>query len=328
MVLAIGVLPAVGIGLEPPVSGVSEGAVRSPDSEWLTAPDLRNPLRVRLHRGDDSLNLRDGRDCILRMPSRKKTGPLYIKGGRNVVLVGGRISVSRDGVANITVQDGRDARPGRVVHIEGVLIDASGGGKADGIRIRAPKAVVQVKHTRIVGLKGSFSSTHADLIQPWGGVKRLLGDGFTGASHYNGLYLRRENDPLGPRIGPVVIRNANVFGYRNARGTRPSSTLRAIAIGTQPVPPSDTSSPVNCRLTDPVRFRAFYAEPPPGKRPGQFVFPHDGMRAAGCPAKVAAGGGSVDWPALRSKVDGVVRLGPPPGGDFVPRGTAGLGYSP
>ena len=56
----------------------------------------------------------------------------------------------------------------------------------------------------------------------------------TGSSHYNNLYLRRENSPLGPAIGPVTLDHVNLFGYVNPSGWDIPATLRAMSIGTQP----------------------------------------------------------------------------------------------
>jgi hypothetical protein len=291
---------------------------------WLERVDLQDPITIDLHVGPDLLRLDDARDYILRMPDAKKTGVLEIRGGRNISIVGGYMSVASPG-PNISISDGPNAVAGRIVHIEGVLIDGSSGAESDGIKINAPRTTVQVKNVRIVGLRGTLDTLHADLIQPWGGVGELRINGFTGASRYNSLYLRRENDPLMPPIGTVRIQRTNIFGYLNPGGS-PDSTLRGISIGTQSSPPSDATQTVNCRMTHPMYLDGFFIEPPGTKRLGQFVYPHDRMQTAGCAAEVAADGRSVDWPALRDMVSGVVQLGPPPGGDFVPDGMAGLGY--
>lgn len=291
---------------------------------WLERPELDNPITIDLRVGSDELRLDDTRDYILRMPQVKKTGALLIRGGGDVSIVGGYMSVASSG-PNISISDGPGTPHGRVVHIEGVLIDGSSGAESDGIKINAPRTTVQLKNVRIVGLLGSMNSLHADLIQPWGGVGELRISGFTGASHYNSLYLRRENDPLMPPIGTVRIQRTNIFGYVNPGGT-PDSTLRGISIGTQSVPPSDATQSVNCSVTHPIYLDTFYVDPPGTKRLGQFVYPHDKMQTAGCPAQVSADGQSVHWPALRDEVFGSVLLGPPPGGDFVPVGMAGLGY--
>lgn len=288
-------------------------------------PRLVDPISISIGTGTDALRLNDGRDYIIDLPNAKKTGTLEIRGGRNVVVVGGYISVSRD-VPNLIVWDGADAQAGRIVHIEGLLIDGSSGGHADGIKIKAPKAIVQIVMTRIVGLRGTSGGVHADVIQPFGGFKELRIDGLTASSRYNNLYLRRENDPLGPPMGKVTILNTNVFGYNNPSGWTPSSTLRGISFGTQPSDPSNDGAAINCALTAPMAFTRFYVDPPAGTRLGQFVYPHDRMQEAGCPAKVSSDGESVSWPALSDQVSGVVRLGPPPGGDFVPAAITGLRY--
>jgi len=293
----------------------------------LRRPRLVNPIRIRLRRGNQQLSLNDRRDYILRMPRRKKTGFLIVWGGRNIRMVGGYMSVKTPG-PNLAIKDKPGTRVGRVVHIEGLLIDSSSGVPSDGITISAPKTIVQLKRVRIVGLKGSGAGLHADVIQPWGGVKALLIDGLSASSHYNNLYLRRENDPLGPRIGPVRIFNADIRGFRNS-GV-PDATLRGISIGTQAISGTDDTSAVNCRLTDPLTLRHFHAIPPPGRAFGQFVYPHDRMGGAArwCRARVASGGKTLDWPKLRGKVSGVVQRTEPSRGTFVPARWVGIGYRP
>jgi hypothetical protein len=311
----------------------STGGVPVSDS-FAPAPQMVNPTVVSLHVSADVLRLDDSKDYILQMPAERKTGGLVIRGGRNVEVIGGYMSIattgtSGAGAANITISDGQAPVDGRTVRIEGVQIDASSGVEADGIRIDAPSAVVQVVNTRITGLLGSLATTHADLIQPWGGVKELDVDGFTGASHYNSFYLRRENYPLMPAIGKVVMHNVNVYGLANPAGSDPPETIAAISIGTQPYAPGDSQSAVNCQVGGTIQLDSFYAQPA-SKRLGSFVYPRDSMTTAGCPAQVSADGKSVDWPSLRASnggmVTGVVQLGVPPSGDFVPVGMAGLGY--
>jgi Bacterial Ig domain len=313
----------------PPPSGGSGGS-----DSYAPAPAMVNPTVIQLHVGGDTLRLDDSKDYILQMPDQKKTGGLVIRGGRNVEVIGGYMSIATPGpggagAANITISDGPNAVDGHVVRIEGVQIDASSGVEADGIRISAPKAVVQVVNDRITGLLGSLATTHADLIQPWGGVKELDVDGFTGSSHYNTFYLRRENNPLMPPAAKVVMHDVNVFGLSNP-GSNPSETISAISIGTQPpTAPSDTDSPVNCQVPTTLELSNFYAQSA-GKRPASFIYPRDSMTKAGCPSQVSADGTSVDWPSLRAAgggpVTGAVQVGTPPAGDYVPVGMAGLGY--
>jgi hypothetical protein len=307
----------------------ARAATTVPVGTSFPRPTMNSPITIPLHVGSDSLHLDDSRDYILVMPPQKKTGPLYIRGGHDVEVIGGYMSTTTKG-PNINISDDSGTQSGRIVHIEGVLIDGSSGVPSDGIKIQAPNTIVQLENDRIVGLWGTLGGYHADVVQPGGGVRELRIDGLTGASHYNDLYFRRETNPLEPPTGKVTIRNANTFGYVNPKGTSPATTIRGIAIGTQSNPPSDDSQAINCTLTDPLVFDNFWVTPPAGVRPGQFVWPDDNMEggASWCDSAFAAGSSTVSWPGLSSakggKVSGAINVGAHP--DFVPAGSVGLGY--
>jgi hypothetical protein len=307
----------------------ARAATTVPVGTSFPRPTMNSPITIPLHVGSDSLHLDDSRDYILVMPPQKKTGPLYIRGGHDVEVIGGYMSTTTKG-PNINISDDSGTQSGRIVHIEGVLIDGSSGVPSDGIKIQAPNTIVQLENDRIVGLWGTLGGYHADVVQPGGGVKELRIDGLTGASHYNDLYFRRETNPLEPPTGKVTIRNANTFGYVNPKGTAPATTIRGIAIGTQSNPPSDDSQAINCTLTDPLVFDNFWVTPPAGVRPGQFVWPDDNMEggASWCDSAFAAGSSTVSWLGLSSakggKVSGAINVGAH--ADFVPAGSVGLGY--
>ena len=289
-------------------------------------PPMSSPVTVRLHRGTDRLHLRDSRNYILKMPATMKTGPLYILGGGNVEIIGGLMSTKVKG-PNINIADDSGTRNGRIVDIEGVVINAKSRVPSDGIKIQAPHTIVQLENDRIVGLIGSLHGYHADVVQPGGGVKELRIDGLTGASHYNNLYLRREANPLKPPIGPVIIRNSNFRGYVNGR-TVPHTTLRAISVGTQSNPPSNDAQLINCDLTSTIVLQNVWMTPPRGVKPANFVYPHDHMRstAGRCDSRYSSSSREVYWPNWRSsgKVTGGLSFGDR--NDFVPRARVGPGY--
>ena len=200
---------------------------------------------------------------------------------------------------------------------------------SDGIQIHAPKAIVQLKLDRFVGFWGTLSGYHADVVQPAGGVKELRIDGLTGSSHYNDFYLRRENNPLKPAIGKVTIRNTNMFGYTNS--TIPHQTIRGIAIGTQGEPalgrqPEDQLRGHRVRCV----FDNFWITPPQGRRPGQFVWPHDPHGRPGQLVRCAVHSSThtMNWPNLSAPRAGTVHGAANVGAhsDFVPSGAAGLSY--
>jgi hypothetical protein len=289
-------------------------------------PPMKSAVTIRLHRGTDKLHLRDSRNYILKMPAQMKTGPLYILGGGNVEIIGGLMSTKVKG-PNINIKDDSGTHDGRIVDIEGVVINAKSGVPSDGIKIQAPHTIVQLENDRITGLIGSLHGYHADVVQPGGGVKALHIDGLTGASHYNNLYLRREANPLKPPIGPVIIRNSNFRGYLNGR-TVPHTTLRAISIGTQSNPPSNDAQLINCDLTSTVVFQNVWMTPPGGVKPANFVYPHDHMRstASRCDSHYSSSSRTVYWPRWRTsgKITGALSYGVH--GDFVPRSKVGPGY--
>jgi hypothetical protein len=301
-------------------------------------PTLVHPQTIVLPAtGNQTLHLQNDRDYVISYPATRRIGETRIVGGRNIVIIGGASTIAPHGghSRNLQLVDSPGEMDGRVIHIEGLDIDASGGGEADGIGIATPSAIVQIENTRITGLIGHLGSTHADVIQTWGGVKALRLYDVTASSHYNNLYLRRENSPLGPPIGPVTLDHVNLFGYVNPPGWDEPTTLRAMSIGTQPANtdcdasgrhcgPANEASPTNCQLSAPVTLNAVYAAPPGTDRLQRFMWPTDYMQQAGCPSQLTADGLSATWPSL--DVRGAIQLGPPPAGDFVPVGQAGVGY--
>ena len=56
------------------------------------------------------------------------------------------------------------------------------------------------------------------------------------------------------------------------------------------------------------------------------MWPTGSMDAAGCPSRLSADHRTATWPSL--DVHGALQLGLPPGGDYVPAGAVGVGYSP
>ena len=75
-------------------------------------------------------------------------------------MIGGYISTKVEG-PNIVVWDDTGVQPGRIVQIEGVLIDGSSGVQSDGIDIKAPKTIVQIKLTNSVTLSSSCAAPAA-----------------------------------------------------------------------------------------------------------------------------------------------------------------------
>ncbi|MDQ6914723.1 MAG: hypothetical protein M3155_02805 [Actinomycetota bacterium] len=268
-------------------------------------PVLIHPARIVLRGGATETSLDPSRDYVVVLPRRRKVGATILEGGHNILLRGGYITIPRRTPPGAENDQFRRAiyikNNTGTVHIEGVKIDGSGGGQSDGIAINSPLSVVQVENVRVTGLTGTDRGFHSDVIQPWGGVRALRVDRLTGTTDYQGLFLPTE---LGP-IGTADLRHVNLSST-----TARSGVVLLWLTG------------VNACSVYPLRISNLYVEAHDRRGSLRSVYPRPGTRF-GCPA-ILRRGGSLTWPAL--PVRGVVHVGKPPGGDFVPAGVAGIHY--
>lgn len=174
-----------------------------------------------------------------------------VRGGRNVVWIGGHITVNDKGMVNpahrrgvlfrdnftgFTSSDTSTSTDGRTIHMEGVLID--GDDLAEGIQLACPSAHVQLANVRVneVFLRGAddrdgtgaytvgagIGASHPDIIQNYGGAKSLRIDGLTGRSAYQGLFLQEDEAQPGNQIGtPVHLRRVNLEAVAHAGSDDP-----------------------------------------------------------------------------------------------------------
>jgi hypothetical protein len=300
----------------PPVPGPigPPSGSSGPPLSWAL-PALEDPETIALGPGTTSTDLEAGKDYILTVPRTGK-GDTFIRGGRNIVIIGGHISTGR-GQAPWTSSEHRAlyfADTTGVIHVEGVLIDDIDSGQGDGIAIAAPTATLQIQNVRITGLSGMEQGNHADVVQTWGGVKELRIDRLTGSTNYQGLHIQPD---LGP-IGRATIRNTNVASTSDTAG----NWLTWLTTGSN-----------TCETAEQVLLDEVYVTPRPGRNLGDSVWPpSDGADAGDAPDPVqnclsvlSADGSELSFPEL-PRVSGVIREGPPPGGDFVPEGVAGPDY--
>lgn len=173
-------------------------------------PEFSGYVTLALSDRGNNIDLDDAKDYRLVAPSTPITGHTNIRGGRNIVWIGGQIRIDWQGTAAsavsrraITFRDNGGETDGRVIHIEGLYADGSD--LTEGIDLAVPSAVVQIQNVRIEKLvtrgsddlngSGSYSSaSHPDLLQPWGGAREIRVDGLTGRSGYQHLWMLA--DPL------------------------------------------------------------------------------------------------------------------------------------
>jgi hypothetical protein len=338
------VLLAVG-----PTSATTNAAAPAKKLTWAP-PALSRPITARI--ADTGLaapslpdqnpnqpwvvNLRTNQDYVLKLGHRTDDGlghggALAIDGGRNVVIVGGRVTPTLDSVSwhgrGLTFENQTG-----VVHVEGVLIDGGGGqgGAGDGLFLVATQATFQIQNVRI-GVSAphhDFSINHPDLIQT-ASARKVRIDRLTGITDYQGFYWNWDLVPGHRQPAEVVARNVNIV---------PDSSGRNRAIvhnGT-----ATRHACVNCWTRPGVswddgrhRFRL-----------NEVVLGMDGVgtvistpwRITGFDGKVRSRpprdnvgrrqGDFIDWPTTPNLKRERWYWGNPPSGDFVPVGVAGVGY--
>jgi len=256
--------------------------------------------------GYNRISLDPARDYIVALPPTGAQG-VTLDGGHNVVLIGGRITVPADlpaGRADDALRRGLYVKGATgTVHVEGVLFEGAPGAVWDAIDIAAPAANVQLENIRVEGVHGGFHSFHADVVQPWGGVRSLRIDRLTATSNYQGLMIPVDQGPiLAAHVSRVDLRGLAVEVDGNGH-------LLWLTSGSR-----------SCRAY-PVDLFDVWVQARPGTTVRRSLWPEPG-HPAGCAARARRG--RVSWPRL--PVRGVVHAGAPPGGSFVPPGLAGPDY--
>jgi hypothetical protein len=172
-------------------------------------PQLTDPETVQLTADDSSVKLDDAKDYTVVLPDEplKNTGGVVITGGRNVVLIGGRIEATKRGLF-LNHQTG-------TVHVEGLSI--GGEGLKEGIDLdERDGATVQLQNIEIDQVNGTHDTNHADLIQAWSGPKVLRIDGLRGHTKYQGFFLLPTQ--FGGKTPPELfdIRNVAITGLADS----------------------------------------------------------------------------------------------------------------
>lgn len=162
----------------------------SAPSAW-DEPQLSNPITVQLSDTNRNLKLSQAQDYILVCPGSPlpATYALVVWGGHNVVF------------QNCNYQVGGSALSGgaQFKNQTGTLwlhdLHFSGVELGEGIDLQEPgTTTVVMRDVLIDTLQGSQSTNHADCLQTWSGPQRLLVDGFTCTSNYQGLFLLPNQD--------------------------------------------------------------------------------------------------------------------------------------
>jgi Big-like domain-containing protein len=275
----------------------------SPKLTWAP-PALSNPVVITVTNANRRLYLDNTRDYRLNIAEPLKR-ELWIDGGRNVVVIGGHITLDQLG-SESSYQDNtavklRGGAAGGTIHLEGLLID--GAYAADGIALATPRNI-QIQNVRIESVT-ALKGAHPDCIQTQQGAGAIRIDRFTCTTQLQGIFLR---DDL-YAIGPSDFRHVNITG-------NPGGHLLWQQTPRQPI-----------SLTD------FWLDTGQPWAPfGWWVYPQqdgktwDGKIDMTRVPVVSADGTYLTFSGSTNTISGRINKGRPPGGDFVTRSSVGSNY--
>lgn len=299
------VIPAVNAGGTPAAGGK---LIYAP-------PTLSSPTRVAINTKQPADIVGSGGDLIIdwNVATNRR---FRIQNWRHVVIIGGEV-YNDVKIGSDTSSADLDERAALqfdnctgTIFVEGLLVHGTSTANAiDGIRIDAGAANFVCQNTRITnryGIAGSaLNQSHADCIQPFGGIASMKFYQCTFASQYQGIMFKNDSS-----FGPSFWTKVNLHGEPGQMAT----TLQCYA-------PSQGGL---------ITASEFYSNPQGSwiSSNGSWVSAHyqSSGRVSGTDA--ASGRQFVYWQSPNWAWASGSRLlqGVPSGGDFCPVGRAGLNY--
>jgi hypothetical protein len=172
-------------------------------SAW-NAPTLHDPETILLTRANGHMTLDPHRDYVIECPSGPDNMPSapVIAGGHNVILDGCNINIARK-VGGLEVADQTGTMWIHNLHISGSKL-------TQGIDLQEPTGTVVMRDVLVDLVHGSYTTNHAELIQSWAGPRRLLIDGFTGSTTYQGFFLLPNQFFRGPQPRIFDFRHVDI----------------------------------------------------------------------------------------------------------------------
>jgi hypothetical protein len=178
-------------------------------SAW-DRPSLSNPTTVQISEANHVLVLNQSQDYVVQCPpgTLELSAALNIWGGHNVVLENCDVDItSSDWAARFSNQTG-------TLWIHDVHF--GGSELTGGIQMQEPGATVVMRDVLFDTVYGSLNTNHAELIQTWAGPSRLMIDGLTGSTTYQGLFLEPNQFDNGPPPTVFDLRHIDIDDSRGA----------------------------------------------------------------------------------------------------------------
>jgi hypothetical protein len=253
---------------------------------------------IQLTTGAQNLSLDLNKDYYLIPPKVPKVGPTIINGGRNVIMRGGHFKTTPTGQKTrvLYIVNGTGT-----VHLEGLLISCEPGVQFDAIAINKELGNVAIQRANLCSY-GTRAIYHGDVVQVWGGVKKLWMDRFTIRFGYQGLQLPATEGPW----GYGWFSNGDLTGF----GADAAFGIWAVRGATTCLEPQH-SSWTNVWIDGP-------------QRPNKLVWPWTEMPTA-CPSKIT--GNVLTFHPSLTTLTGQINIGVAPKVN-APVEKVGLNYNP
>jgi hypothetical protein len=178
-------------------------------SAW-DRPSLSDPTTVQISDTNHVLVLNQSQDYVVQCPpgTLQLSAALNIWGGHNVVFEDCDLDLTdSDWAARFSNQTGtlwiHD------VHFGGAHLTG-------GVQMQEPGATVVMRDVLFDTVYGSLDTNHAELIQTWAGPSRLMIDGLTGSTTYQGLFLEPGQYDSGPAPTVFDLRHIDIDDSRGA----------------------------------------------------------------------------------------------------------------
>jgi hypothetical protein len=274
-------------------------------------PNISGARTIWVGSGATRIDLKN--EAVVLRASAVRRGSLVCSGASTVTVMGGQaLWDGSGGNASDMYVDASEA-----VHIEGRHIVCQSTGDAiwaGGTSRHKPPftkfPTVTIQNCLIGGVTGAKAEIHADIFQLDFAVSTLRIARLTGSTDYQGFFLR----PVSP-VSRIELRDINLK-FTGRSGTD-RATLLYFFLN------KDEAS----RAKHKIVMSNVYIEAPSGIDPLDLVSPKSGAKTA-----QDGQGPYIWWPELTQQIQDPsgaparLRIGRPPGGDFVTAGQVGMGY--
>lgn len=336
--------------------GVTTSTTASAAGGWFFTNASQQFVRVRataltsgtivgsIH-GNNCTGMQVDQDYIIYCPvpivlNYPNIGAVKFSGGRHIVWIAGEVVVPFQNLGSTDTYSRSVYTEycSGVFHMEGLYFH--GIDQSDGFQLYSPEAIIQIQNCRIGTPTEpitahdlvNFSDKHPDIIEGEGGWRELRVDKLTGWSNYQGVFLNQVKTKHG-RFS--TLRRVDINGAVDGvpTGSRQlfwqgadSGNTQLDEFYIQPHTEKTSLNKWNTLFTS-NRYYGTVAEPDLKLR--QQVFAPPGLvNPTSADSPTSSRWIEETFWLPKAAITGHSKLGPPPGGEFVPAGAAGCSYVP